>query len=63
VAANRAARPHRADERRGRVRGAAVLGTVWGGWGLLLAFPIMAAIKIVCGEVERLKPLAVFMSD
>ncbi len=38
-------------------------GTVWGAWGLLLAFPIMAAIKIVCGEVERLKPLAVFMSE
>lgn len=38
-------------------------GTVWGGWGLLLAFPIMAAIKIVCDEVERLKPLAAFMSD
>jgi len=55
--------------RTGRMNAAVVFvallfwGTVWGAWGLLLAFPIMAAIKIVCGEVERLKPLAVFMSD
>ena len=36
-------------------------GMLWGGWGLLLAFPIMATIKIVFGEIERLKPLAVLM--
>jgi predicted PurR-regulated permease PerM len=38
-------------------------GMVWGGWGLLLAFPIMASIKIVCSEIERLKPIALLMSD
>ncbi len=38
-------------------------GTVWGGWGLLLAFPIMATIRIVFSEIERLRPLAVLMGD
>jgi predicted PurR-regulated permease PerM len=38
-------------------------GMMWGGWGLLLAFPIMASAKIVCGQIERLKPLAVLMSN
>ena len=37
-------------------------GMVWGGWGLLLAFPIMATAKIIFGEIERLKPLALLMS-
>jgi predicted PurR-regulated permease PerM len=38
-------------------------GMVWGGWGLLLAFPIMATVKIVFGEIDRLKPVAVLMGD
>lgn len=38
-------------------------GMVWGLWGLLLAFPIMAAIKIVFGEIERLKPVALLMEE
>jgi predicted PurR-regulated permease PerM len=46
-----------------RVRSVAVLGNGLGRVGLLLAFPIMAALKIVFGEVERLKPLATLMSD
>lgn len=36
-------------------------GMVWGGWGLLLAFPIVATIKIVFGAIERLKPVAMLM--
>lgn len=32
-------------------------GMLWGGWGLLLAVPVMVAIKTVCDHVERLKPL------
>jgi predicted PurR-regulated permease PerM len=36
-------------------------GMVWGAWGLLLAFPIMATIKMVFGEIERLKPVALLM--
>jgi hypothetical protein len=31
--------------------------------GLLLAFPIMATIKMVFGEIEHLKPVAVLMGD
>lgn len=38
-------------------------GMVWGGWGLLLAFPILATVKIVFGEIERLKPVAHLMGD
>ena len=38
-------------------------GMVWGLWGLLLAFPIMATVKLVFGEIERLKPVALLMED
>ena len=38
-------------------------GMVWGAWGLLLAFPIMATIKMVFGEIEHLKPVAVLMGN
>jgi len=31
-------------------------GMVWGAWGLLLAVPIMVAIKTVFDHVEQLKP-------
>ena len=31
-------------------------GMMWGGWGLLLAVPVMVAIKSVCDHVEPLKP-------
>ena len=38
-------------------------GMVWGAWGLLLAFPIMATIKMVFGEIERFKSVALLMGD
>lgn len=38
-------------------------GMIWGGWGLLLAFPVMATVKIVFDEIERLKPVALLMGD
>ena len=38
-------------------------GMVWGAWGLLLAFPIMATIKMIFGEIEHLKPVAVLMGN
>jgi predicted PurR-regulated permease PerM len=38
-------------------------GMIWGGWGLLLAFPIMASVKIVCSEIVRLKPIASLMNQ
>jgi predicted PurR-regulated permease PerM len=31
-------------------------GMLWGGWGLLLAVPIMVAIKTLCDHVDRLRP-------
>jgi predicted PurR-regulated permease PerM len=31
-------------------------GMVWGGWGLLLAVPIMVAIKTVFDHIDQLKP-------
>jgi predicted PurR-regulated permease PerM len=30
-------------------------GMLWGGWGLLLAVPVMVAIRTICDHVERLK--------
>jgi predicted PurR-regulated permease PerM len=30
-------------------------GMVWGGWGLLLAVPVMVAIKTVCDNFAPLK--------
>lgn len=38
-------------------------GMVWGGWGLLLAYPIVAAVKIVLEQFEYLKPVALLMGD
>jgi predicted PurR-regulated permease PerM len=36
-------------------------GMLWGGWGLLLAVPIMVAAKTVCDHVERLKPVGAML--
>jgi len=38
-------------------------GMIWGGWGLLLAFPIMASVKIIFREIGRLKPIAALMDE
>jgi predicted PurR-regulated permease PerM len=38
-------------------------GMVWGGWGLLLAFPIMATVNIVFSEIEHLKPVVLLMGN
>jgi predicted PurR-regulated permease PerM len=37
-------------------------GWLWGAWGMVLAVPISATLKIICANVEALKPLAVLMS-
>lgn len=37
-------------------------GWLWGVWGLLLATPVMAVIKVVCDHVEHLKPVSELMS-
>jgi predicted PurR-regulated permease PerM len=36
---------------------------LWGGFGLILAVPITAAIKAVCDNVERLKPFGAWMGE
>lgn len=38
-------------------------GWLWGPWGMVLAVPITATIRIVCENVRPLQPLAVLMSD
>ena len=38
-------------------------GWLWGIWGMVLAVPITATLKIICANVEPLRPLAVLMSD
>ncbi len=40
-----------------------VLGWMWGLIGVLIAVPILVCIKLVCDEVEMLKPVAIFLSD
>ncbi len=37
-------------------------GWLWGVWGMILAVPITSTIKIVCENVETLRPVAVLMS-
>jgi predicted PurR-regulated permease PerM len=36
---------------------------LWGGFGLILAVPMTAAIKAVCDNVERLKPFGAWMGE
>jgi hypothetical protein len=36
---------------------------VWGIWGMLLAVPMMMAIKVVCDHVEPLQPVAHLLSE
>ena len=38
-------------------------GWLWGGWGLLLAVPITAAIKAVCDRVDDLNGLAELLRE
>jgi len=37
-------------------------GWLWGAWGMVLAVPMTSTIKILCENVESLRPLAVLMS-
>ncbi len=38
-------------------------GWLWGIWGMVLAVPITSMIKIVCENVDTLKPIAALMSS
>ena len=37
-------------------------GWLWGPWGMVLSVPITSTIKIICENVEPLRPIAVLMS-
>ena len=37
-------------------------GLLWGPWGMILSVPITSTIKIICENVEPLRPIAVLMS-
>ncbi len=38
-------------------------GWLWGVWGLLLAVPMLAAVKAICDRVEDLKPVGELLGD
>jgi predicted PurR-regulated permease PerM len=38
-------------------------GTLWGAWGLLLAMPMMVAIKSICDRVEPLSRFGDFLGE
>jgi predicted PurR-regulated permease PerM len=38
-------------------------GWLWGGIGLVLAIPLTAAIKVVCDNVERLRPFGAWLGE
>ena len=38
-------------------------GWLWGVWGMLLAVPLMTALKAVCSKVEELRPVAALLSE
>lgn len=53
----------RTREIRSLCRGTLVFRMVWGRWGLLLAFPIMAIVNIVFNEIEHRKPVVLLMGN
>jgi predicted PurR-regulated permease PerM len=38
-------------------------GWLWGVWGMVLAIPITSMIKIICENVQPLRPVAILMSE
>jgi len=38
-------------------------GWLWGGVGIILAIPITAAIKVICDNVEQLKPIGILLGS
>jgi predicted PurR-regulated permease PerM len=40
-----------------------IWGWIWGAMGLIFAVPVMAAIKIVCDNVEGLRPFAAWLGE
>jgi predicted PurR-regulated permease PerM len=40
-----------------------IWGFIWGAMGLILAVPIMAAVKIICDHVTSLRPIGEWMGE
>ena len=40
-----------------------IWGWIWGAMGLILAVPIMGAVKIICGHIDSLRPLGEWMGE
>ena len=40
-----------------------IWGWIWGAMGLILAVPLMGAVKIVCDHIESLRPLGEWMGE
>ena len=40
-----------------------VWGWIWGAMGLILAVPIMGAVKIICDHIDSLRPLGEWMGE
>ena len=38
-------------------------GWLWGVWGMLLAVPLMTALKAICGRIDGLHPVAALLSE
>jgi AI-2 transport protein TqsA len=38
-------------------------GWLWGPWGMVLAVPITSMIKIICENIQPLRPVAILMSE
>ena len=38
-----------------------VWGWLWGPFGILLAIPMTAAIKVICERIEPLRPIAAML--
>jgi len=38
-------------------------GWIWGVWGILLAAPLMMAFKVLCDQIEPLKPISELLGD
>src|SRR5207302_7123108 len=41
----------------------AIWGSIWGAMGLILAVPVVGAIKIVCDHVEGLEPFGAWLGE
>lgn len=43
--------------------GLLIWGFIWGAWGLILAVPMLGALKIICDHVPDLRPIGAWMGE